>query len=79
MINFCLVRLLFFASWPRPESAISAERDLASGGLCLGEVPGELLSSALELGVSSPRITRRRLPVLQREAALPLFSAASSA
>ena len=33
MINFCLVRLLFFASWPRPESAISAERDLASGGL----------------------------------------------
>ena len=53
-MSFCLDRLTFFESWPSPESVISEDNDLATTcGLCLGEEPGEELSS---VSGSRPRL-----------------------
>ena len=80
--SFCLERLTFLASCPRPESVISEDNDLVTCGLCFGEDPGEELSSVLEPGLPMLRslFSLRKLPPDPDLVTIPEpFSASSSA
>ena len=89
LINFCRDKLTFLASWPlRLESPISEDKDRVICDLCLGVVPGEELSSVLDVDTCSSEVdtwgtwlllARRKLPLLVLDTELELFSASSRA